>query len=798
MRKTMTLLFTLWMALSLAVAGVAASPTTDFNNPVNNIGADPWMYYHDNDGYYYFTRTTGDNLTIWRSRTMTGIDSGEQKVVWTPPSGTIDVWAPEIHFIGGKWYIYYTANTGCGDSCRGVYVVENTSADPFTGTWTGKGKVVGSGAGLDGSVFENGGTLYFLYAGYDSNWSSIYIAAMSNPWTLSTSLTKIATRDQSWESDLAEGPEVIKRNGKIFISYSTFPCWSDDYRLGMLTAADTANLLSTSSWTKSSGPVFQSSSANNVYGTGHNSFTKSKDGTQDWLVYHANTGTGQGCGPRPTRVQQFMWNTNGTPNFGVPASPTSATAVPAGEFRIEAEHAALNNASINYKSGASHGAVVGYIDYSDSYVLFKDINAPAAGHYKIHVRYTNGSGAASTHHVSVNGSTAFPISYSNIGWETYGDSVFETQLKKGYQNTIKFTKGEHYAEIDSIELEWVGTAYGDNFNDGNANGWTTYDGTWSVNSGAYGVNSGAGYKAVANGTSLSDFVYEGDVKIASGGDAGLLFRVSEPAVGGDSLKGYYAALNTNNTVVLGKFNNSWTYLTSASFTVTPGTTYHMKVVASGTSIKIYVTNMDTPVVTFTDSSYSSGGIGLRTFNSAVSFDNLVATPVFADGFGDNNPDGWATYGGGWGISGGAYSVNAGSGYKSVFSSSSFSNVLYEGDVRITSGGGDAGLLFRVTDPATGADSLKGYYAAINTGGSVILGKFNNNWTYITGTSMTITTGTTYHLKVVAEGTRIRVYVNDMATPKIDVTDTSFPSGSLGARVSGPAAAFDNFYAESRT
>ncbi|ANY69352.1 hypothetical protein BBD42_24865 [Paenibacillus sp. BIHB 4019] len=796
MKKSIALLFAVWMALSLAVGSVAATPTTEFQNPVNSAGADPWVYYNDNDGYYYYTRTTGD-VTLWRSRTLTGIDSSEKKVVWTPPSGMSDIWAPEIHSIGGKWYIYYTANSGCGDSCRGVYILENASADPFAGSWTSKGKVVGTGAGLDGTVFENGGTLYFLYGGYDSNWSSIYIAAMSNPWTLSTPLTKIATRDQSWESDLVEGPEVLKRNGKIFIGYSTFPCWSDNYRLGLLTASDTANLLSAASWTKSSGSVFQSSPSNNVYATGHNSFAKSKDGTEDWIVYHANNETGQGCGPRPTRMQKFTWNGDGTPNFGVPVSPAARTQVPSGEFRIEGEHATLHNALVHTKAGASHGAVAGYIDYSDSYALFEGINAPASGHYKVHVRYANGSGATATHNVSVNGSTPFPLSYNNIGWDTYDVSVFETQMKKGYQNTIKFAKGVNYAEIDSIELEWIGPSFGDDFSDGSDNGWTTYGGSWSVSGGAYGVNAGAGFKSIANGINLSDFVYEGELKMASGGDAGLLFRVSDPAIGSDALKGYYAALNTNNTVVLGKFNSNWTYLTGASFTVTPGTTYRMKVVANGATIKVYVNDMDTPVVTHSDSSYTSGGIGVRTYNSAVTFDNLTATPVFADGFSDGNPDGWAAYGGTWGIGSGAYTVSAGSGHKSVFSTSSFGNVVYEGDVRMTTGSGDAGLLFRVSDPGFGANSLKGYYAAINTNGSVVLGKFDNNWTYITGASMTVNTGTTYRLKVIADGARIRVYVDDMAAAKIDVTDSSFASGSLGLRVHGPAAAFDQLYAESR-
>ncbi|WP_181152962.1 family 43 glycosylhydrolase, partial [Paenibacillus sp. AR247] len=86
----------------------------NYSNPINTAGADPYVMLHS-DGYYYFTRTLGNRLDIWKSRSLTAIDLGERKTVWTPPSGLKDIWAPEIHNIDGKWYIYYTANTGCGD-----------------------------------------------------------------------------------------------------------------------------------------------------------------------------------------------------------------------------------------------------------------------------------------------------------------------------------------------------------------------------------------------------------------------------------------------------------------------------------------------------------------------------------------------------------------------------------------------------------------------------------------------------------------------------------------------------------
>ncbi|RYZ93812.1 MAG: glycosyl hydrolase family 43, partial [Sphingobacteriaceae bacterium] len=84
-------------------------------------------------------------------------------------------------------------------------------------------------------------------------------------------------------------------------------------------------------WTKSPEPVFQKSIENSVYAPGHNSFFKSRGG-EDWLIYHANSATGQGCGGmRSPRIQKFNWNPDGTPNFGIPVKTGVALIRPAGE-----------------------------------------------------------------------------------------------------------------------------------------------------------------------------------------------------------------------------------------------------------------------------------------------------------------------------------------------------------------------------------------------------------------------------------------------------------------------------------
>src|SRR4029079_7651624 len=107
---------------------------------------------------------------------------------------------------------------------------------------------------------------------------------------------------------------------------------TDDYALGMLTLADGADPLVAANWTKSATPVFTKNPSNSACVPGHNSFFKSVDGTEDWILYHANSSAGQGCGDtRNPRIQKFTWNADGTPNFGEPVKINVAINKPSGE-----------------------------------------------------------------------------------------------------------------------------------------------------------------------------------------------------------------------------------------------------------------------------------------------------------------------------------------------------------------------------------------------------------------------------------------------------------------------------------
>ncbi len=335
-----------FFALLLICFSASAQQQNTFTNPLLPHGPDPWNIYKD--GFYYYTNSTGSNLTIWKTKYLTDLAHAEKKVIWHPPADTKyskELWAPELHFLRGKWYMYFAADDGDNNHHR-MYVVENASADPMQGEWTFKGQVKDETDkwAIDGSVFEHKGKMYMIWSGWEGDTNgqqNIYIAQMSNPWTISSKRVCVSKPTYKWETNgdlgggqqvkVNEGPEILKHGNKLFLIYSASGCWTDFYALGMLTIGVNDNLLDAASWKKSAEPVFSQSPATGVYAPGHNSFFKSPDGKEDWILYHANPNPGDGCGNKRTpRAQKFTWNSDGTPNFGTPVRADEPQILPSG------------------------------------------------------------------------------------------------------------------------------------------------------------------------------------------------------------------------------------------------------------------------------------------------------------------------------------------------------------------------------------------------------------------------------------------------------------------------------------
>lgn len=352
-----------------------------FTNPIS-----PWTmpdpYIVKDGSYYYVCKAMGNGIGVSRSTKLTEIQSSTPKVFSAPSAvsssvwNLADYWAPELFHIDNRWYIYYAAgegksNVGSYDTQR-TGVLRSKSDDP-TGDWEDMGMIftgdeedfkkvtVGDNStnnvdntvyAIDMTTFELNGQRYAVWSGNrsreDGSKQDIYIATMSNPYTITSPRVEISRADQPWEmittsNSINEGPAILinEEAQKLFCVYSCNGSWTTNYRLGYLMLdMKTGDPMNPDDWTKSPNEVFYRYDGNKttdsidggVNGVGHCSFTKSPDGTEDWIIYHTIRTSDGGWSDRWAFAQKVNWNADGTPDFGEPAGWGEALAVPSGEI----------------------------------------------------------------------------------------------------------------------------------------------------------------------------------------------------------------------------------------------------------------------------------------------------------------------------------------------------------------------------------------------------------------------------------------------------------------------------------
>lgn len=338
--------------LSAVVLGLAAAAQaeTTFDNPLITQRADGQVYRHT-DGYYYFMGTVPeyDRLELRRSKTLQGLgDTKELSTIWkkhaTGQMGS-HIWAPEIHHIDGKWYVYFAAGESRNVWTISVFALENDGPNPLEGTWTEKGQVKlnWNTFALDFTTFDLKGTRYALWAEKDpaapSSNSSLFIAKMDTPTSIVGKGVKISMPEFPWEIvkyKVNEGPAALIKNGRVFVTYSA-SATDFNYCMGMLTAKDDADLLDPKSWAKAKEPVLKTDEAAGVFGPGHNGFTTvddGKGGLEDVILYHDCSYKNIKGDPlndvnRCERAQVIHWNADGTPNFMPPVPDAPGKKFPA-------------------------------------------------------------------------------------------------------------------------------------------------------------------------------------------------------------------------------------------------------------------------------------------------------------------------------------------------------------------------------------------------------------------------------------------------------------------------------------
>jgi GH43 family beta-xylosidase len=301
--------------------------------------ADPCIRRFD-DGWYYFTASVPayDRIELRRARTIAELPSVPTVDVWRKPAtGPFSelIWAPELHRLFDTWVVFFAAAPSREIKHdlfqHRMWAITTTAPNPLEGRWSAPVQV-DSGINafcLDATAFTHRGATYYVWAQKEPairGNSNLMIARMASPTSLATKPVRLSVPEFGWEIRgfwVNEGPSVVIRHGRVFLSYSA-SATDENYCMGLLHAHEDADLLDPRSWMKSRLPVFQTDYEHKVYGPGHNSFTVAEDGVTDLLVYHARTYPEIAGDPlwdpnRHTYVKPLHWNRAGMPVFGRPS-----------------------------------------------------------------------------------------------------------------------------------------------------------------------------------------------------------------------------------------------------------------------------------------------------------------------------------------------------------------------------------------------------------------------------------------------------------------------------------------------
>lgn len=291
-----------------------------FTNPIvplnsqNGTGtSDPYVIRHGGRYYHCYSRRDGVYISVCDD--LSELDSAEKMKVYSCIEGKMGSgwYAPELHLIDGKWYIYGAPLINDkGWHC--MTVLRATGDEPMC-EYDNIGMIppIDNDYNLDGTVFEYNNSYYFVWS---SGWK-LHIARMASPVALEGRTENICCSELPFETvsgPVCEGPAVLKRNGKIHIIYSANDSRDDVYCLGKLTFMG-GDILDASSWKKNNEAVFKSTKK--IFGPGHCSFTEDENG-DTYIVYHANLVSGSGWNGRNVFAQKIEWNSEDDPIFGEP------------------------------------------------------------------------------------------------------------------------------------------------------------------------------------------------------------------------------------------------------------------------------------------------------------------------------------------------------------------------------------------------------------------------------------------------------------------------------------------------
>ncbi|MFG3496757.1 family 43 glycosylhydrolase [Streptomyces sp. NPDC047886] len=444
--RRLVCLATMLVAVAAAALGAGTVPAGaavtgpvldhDFADPdVVRVGGTYHAYATNGDGRYLRHATSRD-LVRW------SLDGGD--VLPALGQWAVDdrgrVWAPEVFDSGDGFTLYYTARDRASDrQCVGA-ALSSSPDGPFVPV--GDGPLIcpaEQGGAIDAASYTEDGRRYVVWKN-DGNCCSmdtwLHLQPVSWDGTRITGpAVRLIKQDRDWEHKVVEAPTLVKRGGRYVLFYSAHFYDGDAYKTAYAVADDL-----TGPYTKAAAPLMTTESfSGTVRGPGGQDVVTGPDG-RDRIVFH-------GWSPDYKRRPMYAADLGFANGYPV---------VRGSKVLYQAENATVHHAIVRDAPGASDGRAVGHIDHPDSYVEFT-VFAASAGRHTLSVQFGNGSldsagvPAGASHRLSVNGTDAGSVRYPHTGWDTWATSEATVTLNEGW-NTIRLSKGDLYAELDSVEV----------------------------------------------------------------------------------------------------------------------------------------------------------------------------------------------------------------------------------------------------------------------------------------------------------------------------------------------------------
>ena len=315
-----------------------------FKNPIAGY-ADPSIVYHG--GYYYYTyaatHMNTDGLWMAKAANLCDIGKVEPILIWSQAltgqgKEMTALWAPQLYFMDGRWYIYAAAqtdkDTATGQDRRFPYVWIGTEDDP-----AGPYEYFGCMEGLDPDVFmylsprviKHGGTWYMFMSGFyrpeDTNphTQRMRVCSLESPTKMSSKQIVISSPCYYYEYDPAdtamtkgimEGPyPFYAPNGTLYLLFAAGHTRTDYYATGIMrfNGTEKDSLLDASLWEKFPEPLQYANLDNFVYSPGAMVVTTSPDGSKYYGVYHAKEYHLSAYSMRRMHMQEITFDETGFP-----------------------------------------------------------------------------------------------------------------------------------------------------------------------------------------------------------------------------------------------------------------------------------------------------------------------------------------------------------------------------------------------------------------------------------------------------------------------------------------------------